>query len=215
MRARKIKPINGKKELSDSHKESKIAKAEYINFKINENKKLQLDRGNYVVYKPNFLGFKKRHLAKVLQEAGFNSRFLEEMNICTNDINYFIEVESYFKQNNNLPFEARQLTTYIKEINKLDKLTENKRQEIQKRTLHKLEISETNQYGIRQTKKVLPQIQRLESIHPLTNPCISCNKKEIDILYSSCGHACCCFSCESKFCQICKESNTGTVRLQG
>ena len=79
MKARKIRPSTNKKDLlSTTLKESKIAKAEYINFKINENKKLQLDRGRYVVYKPNFLNFKKRHLTKILQESGFQSSPLLE-----------------------------------------------------------------------------------------------------------------------------------------
>lgn len=73
------------------------------------------------MYKPNFLAFKKRHLTKQLIDAGFQtSKLLEEMTICMNDINYYIEMESYLKESAKKLEPAESVLTYIKETNKLD-----------------------------------------------------------------------------------------------
>ena len=42
------------------------------------------------------------------------------MNICMNDINYYIEMESYSKESAGIIEPPETILTYIKETNKLD-----------------------------------------------------------------------------------------------
>lgn len=70
-----------------------------------------------------------------------------------NDINYYIEMESYLKQTTKKKEIPESVLTYIKETNKLDELTEKKRREVQKRTLMKLQAAENNQFGMKVRKK--------------------------------------------------------------
>lgn len=155
----------------------KNAKAEFINNKINECRKIMSDNSPYVVYQPKFLSARKEELVDQLQMLGFEStNLIDEMKIAMNSINYYIEVESSMKREKQQETRHSVEVFNLREVNRLDELYERRDKINHRKTLMRVEKAEANQYGRRNIREAAEKKASRHEKKEIEHPCLVCGE---------------------------------------